>query len=145
CPPELEKVIQKACAKKVQDRYPTPLALREAIEAAVGALPSNDELAAWLKELFPGSDEARAATGRTCARGGPCSARSACEAGPQGARAGHYDHLSAASREGAHRPAGALGVDRHGARRRWRRLVVPHQGRGAAARHTRGPRGARRR
>jgi serine/threonine-protein kinase len=65
CPPALEKVILKACAKKVQDRYSTPLAMREAIEAAVGELPSNEELAKFMKQLFPGSDEARAARKQT--------------------------------------------------------------------------------
>ncbi|MBL8955472.1 MAG: protein kinase [Myxococcaceae bacterium] len=60
-PEGLEPVLAKACAKKVNDRYPNPLALREAIEAAVGTLPSNDEVSEWLRKQFPGSDEARAA------------------------------------------------------------------------------------
>ncbi len=64
-PEGLEPVLQKACAKKVNDRYPTPLAFREAVEAAMGPLPSNDELSSWLRQQFPGSDEARAARRQT--------------------------------------------------------------------------------
>ena len=64
-PEGLEPVLAKACAKKVNDRYPNPLAFREAVEAAMGPLPSNEELSAWLRQLFPGSDEARAARRQT--------------------------------------------------------------------------------
>ncbi len=64
-PEGLEPVLAKACAKKVNDRYPTPLAFREAVEAAMGPLPSNDELSEWLRKQFPGSDEARAARRQT--------------------------------------------------------------------------------
>ncbi len=59
-PEELQKVIDKACAKKVNERYPTPLALREAIEAAVGTLASDSELADFLKQHFPNNDTVRA-------------------------------------------------------------------------------------
>ena len=55
-------VLQKACAKKVNDRYPNPLAFRGAVEAALGPLPSNEELSAWLRGLFPGSDRDRKAS-----------------------------------------------------------------------------------
>jgi len=65
-PEGLEAVLAKACAKKVNDRYATPLQLREAVEAALGgALPSNEELSDWLRKQFPGSDEARAARRQT--------------------------------------------------------------------------------
>lgn len=64
-PEGLEPVLAKACAKKVNDRYPTPLAFREAVEAVMGPLPTNEELSAWLRALFPGSDEARAARRQT--------------------------------------------------------------------------------
>ncbi len=60
--PELEAVLQKACAKKAHDRPQTPFALREALEKAAGAeLASPDELKAWLAGLFPEQEEARAA------------------------------------------------------------------------------------
>lgn len=61
-PPELEKILLRACAKKVPERYANPLQLREEIEKAMGgALPSNDELAAFLRTFFPDSDKVRAA------------------------------------------------------------------------------------
>ncbi|MEW5740413.1 MAG: protein kinase [Myxococcota bacterium] len=60
-PEALEAVIQKACAKKASERYPTPLALREAIEAAMGAeIASTEELAKYLDTLFPQSHQLRA-------------------------------------------------------------------------------------
>ncbi|GMU62643.1 MAG: hypothetical protein AMXMBFR34_44060 [Myxococcaceae bacterium] len=60
-PEALEAVIQKACAKKANDRYPTPLAMREAIEAAVGTeLASTEELTKYLDTLFPQSHQLRA-------------------------------------------------------------------------------------
>jgi serine/threonine-protein kinase len=60
-PEALEAVIQKACAKKAAERYPTPLALREAIEAALGSeLASTEELAKYLEVLFPQSHQLRA-------------------------------------------------------------------------------------
>jgi eukaryotic-like serine/threonine-protein kinase len=60
-PPALEAVIRKACARKAEDRYPTPLALREAIEGALeGGLASAEELARTLEELFPQSHQLRA-------------------------------------------------------------------------------------
>jgi serine/threonine-protein kinase len=65
-PPELEKVILKACSKKASDRYPNPLAMREAIEAAMeGDLASAEELAAYLEGLFPQSHQLRADRRRT--------------------------------------------------------------------------------
>ena len=61
-PEALEKIIFRACAKKVSERYANPLQLREEIEKAMGGtLPSNDELAAFLKTYFPDSDKIRAA------------------------------------------------------------------------------------
>ncbi len=64
--PELEKVIVKACAKKALERYPHPLALREAIEGAVGAeIASTDELVQYLETLFPESHDVRAARRHT--------------------------------------------------------------------------------
>jgi serine/threonine protein kinase len=61
-PEALEKVLFKACSKKVTDRHATPLQLREEIERAMGEpLPSNEELAAFLRTFFPGTDAIRAA------------------------------------------------------------------------------------
>ncbi len=61
-PEALERIIYRACAKKVPERFPTPLQLREEIERAIGgALPTNEELAAFLKSYFPDSDTVRAA------------------------------------------------------------------------------------
>lgn len=64
--PELEKVIAKACSKKALERYPHPLALREAIEAAAGSdIATTDELATYLESLFPESHEVRSARRHT--------------------------------------------------------------------------------
>lgn len=59
-PEPLAKIIQRATAKKSNERYPTPLAMREAIIEAMGALPSHEELAAWLGPLFPDLEGIRA-------------------------------------------------------------------------------------
>ncbi|MEW6431055.1 MAG: serine/threonine-protein kinase [Myxococcota bacterium] len=60
-PPQLEGVILKACAKKASERYPNPLAMREAIEAAMGGdLATTEELSAYLDGLFPQSHQLRA-------------------------------------------------------------------------------------
>ena len=65
-PPELEAIIQRACAKKAMDRFATPLELRDAIEAAAGSdVASADELAAYLDTLFPQSHDVRAARRHT--------------------------------------------------------------------------------
>jgi serine/threonine-protein kinase len=60
-PEGLEPVIARACAKKASERYPTPLAMREAIEAAApGAIATTEELTAFLDALFPQSHQLRA-------------------------------------------------------------------------------------
>jgi eukaryotic-like serine/threonine-protein kinase len=65
-PESFEPIIQKACAKKALDRYPTPLAMREALEAAAGAeVATDEELAKYLETLFPQSHELRAARRHT--------------------------------------------------------------------------------
>ncbi|MBL8922670.1 MAG: protein kinase [Myxococcaceae bacterium] len=65
-PEALWPVLEKACQKKAAQRYPTPFALREAIEAAMaGEIASGDELAKHLDTLFPGSGEIRAERKRT--------------------------------------------------------------------------------
>lgn len=65
-PEALWPVLEKACQKKASQRYPTPFAMREAIEAAMGSeIASVEELAAHLDALFPGSGEIRAERKRT--------------------------------------------------------------------------------
>lgn len=65
-PENFEAVIQKACAKKALDRFPTPLAMREALELAVGSeVATDEELAKFLETLFPQSHELRAARRHT--------------------------------------------------------------------------------
>jgi serine/threonine-protein kinase len=60
-PEKLEPIIQRACSKKALDRYPTPLAMREALEAAVGDdVATDEELAKFLETLFPQSHQLRA-------------------------------------------------------------------------------------
>ncbi len=60
-PEQFEPIIQKACSKKALDRYPTPLALREALEAAAGnEVASTEELTKFLESLFPQSHQLRA-------------------------------------------------------------------------------------
>ena len=60
-PEGFEAIIQKACAKKALDRYPTPLAMREALEAAAGTeVASDEELSKFLETLFPQSHQLRA-------------------------------------------------------------------------------------
>lgn len=66
-PDALFAIIEKACQKKAAQRYATPLALREAIEAALPGdeIASSEELSKYLDSLFPGSGEIRAERKRT--------------------------------------------------------------------------------
>ena len=66
-PNALQTIIERACQKKSAQRYPTPLALREAIEAALPGdeIASAEELSKFLDSLFPGSGEIRAERRRT--------------------------------------------------------------------------------
>lgn len=59
-PEELQKVVQRATAKKASERYPTAIAFREAILSAVGELPPQEDLAALLESLFPDVEGIRA-------------------------------------------------------------------------------------
>jgi eukaryotic-like serine/threonine-protein kinase len=61
-PEPLQAIIEKACQKKSAQRYATPLAMREAIEAALPSdeIASAEELSKYLESLFPGSGEIRA-------------------------------------------------------------------------------------
>jgi hypothetical protein len=58
-PRGLDDVVHKATAKRANERYPSALALREAIVSAMGDLPRQDVLATFMNRLFPPSDEAR--------------------------------------------------------------------------------------
>lgn len=60
-PEALAEVIRQACSKRAPDRQANPLALKEAIERAVPNIATHQELAGYLKALFPDSDAARAA------------------------------------------------------------------------------------
>lgn len=63
-PEALQEVLERALRMKAADRYPTPLALREAIESALeasGGLPTRDEVAAFVNRVLPVNDELRAA------------------------------------------------------------------------------------
>jgi eukaryotic-like serine/threonine-protein kinase len=60
-PRALDAVVQRATAKRAQERYPSALALREAIVEAMGGLPETDVVAAFMNKLFPAQDEARGA------------------------------------------------------------------------------------
>lgn len=65
-PEAFEKIILKACAKKANDRFKTPLEMREALEAAAGAeVATDEELSKFLETLFPQSHEIRAARRHT--------------------------------------------------------------------------------
>ncbi len=63
-PAALARVLEKATAKKAPDRYPTPLAFREALDEALGTLPSHEDFAAYLLEHFPESHDSRQARRR---------------------------------------------------------------------------------
>lgn len=63
-PIKLVDVIGRATAKRAQDRFPTALAFREALEHAMGGLPTAEEFAHYLTQFFPPNDEARAARRR---------------------------------------------------------------------------------
>lgn len=63
-PVSLVEVIQKATAKKAQERYPSALAFRQAVEQAMGILPSTDELGRYIRSHIPESEQARAARRR---------------------------------------------------------------------------------
>ncbi len=61
-PAALQEVVARACAKKAPERYATPLQFRQAVEDAMGgSLPANEELAAFLADHFPPSEQNRAA------------------------------------------------------------------------------------
>ncbi len=65
-PENFEAILLKACSKKALDRYPTPLAMREALEAAAGAeVATDEELSKFLETLFPQSHELRSARRHT--------------------------------------------------------------------------------
>jgi len=59
-PKGLDAVVQKATAKRANERYPTALALREAIVETMGDLPQQDVLSVFMNRLFPAKEQARA-------------------------------------------------------------------------------------
>ena len=63
-PASLIPVLQRATSKRANERYPSVIAFREAIEASMGPLPTHDELAAWIEQQIPEGDAARAARRR---------------------------------------------------------------------------------
>ncbi len=60
-PRALDAVVQKATAKRAKERYASALALREALEEAVGELPPAEAVSAYMNRLFPPKDAARVA------------------------------------------------------------------------------------
>ena len=60
-PVSLVEVIQHATAKKAVERYPSALAFRQAVEHAMGILPSTDELGRYIRSHFPEGEQTRAA------------------------------------------------------------------------------------
>lgn len=60
-PPALDAVLRRATAKRADERYPSVLALREALVEACEALAPPEALAALLAGAFPAQDSARAA------------------------------------------------------------------------------------
>jgi eukaryotic-like serine/threonine-protein kinase len=52
-PASLAPIISRALAKKAADRFPTALAFRDALEAAVSAIATPEAVAQWLDERFP--------------------------------------------------------------------------------------------
>ncbi|MHB8877500.1 MAG: PEGA domain-containing protein, partial [Myxococcaceae bacterium] len=63
-PDLLKDVVVRSMAKKAPDRYPPPLAFKDAIETAMGKLPTNEDFAAYLLDFFPQGEETRAARRR---------------------------------------------------------------------------------
>ncbi len=84
CPLTLKAVVGQSLAKKAADRYSTPLAFKEALEMAIGALPTNEELAAFLLTAFPVSEERRAARSRVLDAGIAEFAREQWDSQPSG-------------------------------------------------------------
>lgn len=65
----LIQVVEKTLAKKASERYPTALALREAITEAMGGLPPQSEVGAFMERLFPVDGTERAARNKELAEG----------------------------------------------------------------------------
>src|SRR3954470_14963141 len=68
-PEPVRAVIRKAMAKKAFDRYPTVLAMREALEQAMPALPGWEAVADLLVQLFPENHPTREARRRLVEKG----------------------------------------------------------------------------
>ncbi|HEX8824583.1 MAG TPA: protein kinase, partial [Archangium sp.] len=59
-PRPLAEVVQRATAKRANERYATALEFREAVVAAVQGLPSAETFSEFLSQLFPPDRDARA-------------------------------------------------------------------------------------
>jgi serine/threonine-protein kinase len=94
-PKGLDAVVQKATAKRANERYPSALALRDAIVEAMGDLPQVDVLSVFMNRLFPAKDQARASRAQVI------------ELGIEQALRRSEDHWPTAARPGAAAPAGA--------------------------------------
>ncbi|MDY7232571.1 serine/threonine-protein kinase [Hyalangium rubrum] len=68
-PKELDAVVQKATAKRANERYPSALAMRDALVAAMGDLPQQDVLSVFMNRLFPVKETARAARAQVISLG----------------------------------------------------------------------------
>jgi len=65
CPRALMAVIKRSMSKRANERYPTALAFREAVELAVGATVADSAaFALYIKKFFPEMEPARAARQR---------------------------------------------------------------------------------
>ena len=65
CPPALMQVIKRSMGKRANERYPSALAFREAVEQALGAeIADHAAFARYIKDFFPEMEPARAARQR---------------------------------------------------------------------------------
>jgi serine/threonine protein kinase len=102
-PKGLDEVVQKATAKRANERYPTALALREAIVEALGDLPQQDVLSVFMNRLFPAKDQARASRTQVIELGIEQALRRSEDHWPTAAKA----PTATPSRPGPAAPAGA--------------------------------------
>jgi serine/threonine-protein kinase len=68
-PAPLNDVVRRATAKRADQRYPSALAFRDALVAAIGELPTSAAFAEFLGKLLPPDTEARVARRKLLAKG----------------------------------------------------------------------------
>jgi serine/threonine-protein kinase len=68
-PAALNDVVRRATAKRAEQRYPSALAFRDALVAAIGELPGPAAFAELLGKLLPPDTEARVARKKLLAKG----------------------------------------------------------------------------